>query len=92
MYRDRLYTTLGFTQSSIWEVAMLHAWASESSWVQPYYSSFWAFPLWSIAQVLLIGCVSFTHTTNSLTRSSNVLDVVCRTAAVDWMRTTEELC
>eukprot|EP00036_Acanthoecidae_sp_10tr_P010849 CAMPEP_0182926030 /NCGR_PEP_ID=MMETSP0105_2-20130417/10789_1 /TAXON_ID=81532 ORGANISM="Acanthoeca-like sp., Strain 10tr" /NCGR_SAMPLE_ID=MMETSP0105_2 /ASSEMBLY_ACC=CAM_ASM_000205 /LENGTH=314 /DNA_ID=CAMNT_0025063903 /DNA_START=55 /DNA_END=999 /DNA_ORIENTATION=- len=55
MFRDRLFTTLGFTQSSVWEVTMLHAWASGSEWVKPYYTDFWAYPLWSIFQVLLIG-------------------------------------
>ena len=61
MWRDRLYTTLGFTQSSVWEVAMLHAWASGSPWVKPYYADFWAFPAWSIAQVLLIGYFRDAH-------------------------------
>lgn len=55
MFRDRLYTTLGFTQSSVWECCMLHAWASGSSWVLPFYSSFWAYPAWSIFQTVLIG-------------------------------------
>jgi len=55
MFRDRLYTTLGFTQSSVWEVCMLHLWASKSTLLVPYYTDFWAYPAWSIAQVLLIG-------------------------------------
>lgn len=55
MWRDRLFTTLGFTQSSIWEVVMLHAWANQSPWLKPFYADFWAYPLWSVFQVLLIG-------------------------------------
>lgn len=46
MNRDMLFTTLGFTQSSVWEVGMLHLWASKSSWLVPYYTDFWATPVW----------------------------------------------
>eukprot|EP00040_Diaphanoeca_grandis_P003406 m.24862 g.24862 ORF g.24862 m.24862 type:complete len:320 (+) comp14775_c0_seq1:183-1142(+) len=52
--RDMFYTTLGFTQSSIWEVVLLHLWASNSTLLQPMYSNFWGFPMWSIFQVLFI--------------------------------------
>jgi sterol desaturase/sphingolipid hydroxylase (fatty acid hydroxylase superfamily) len=55
MNRDRIFTTLGFTQSSVWECVMLHAWASNSTWLVPYYADFWQYPAWSIFQVLIIG-------------------------------------
>lgn len=61
MNRDRFYTFLGFTQSSMWEVAMLHAWASQSTWVKPYYADFWAFPVWSIVQVCVCVCWWLCH-------------------------------
>jgi len=54
MFRDRLYTTLGFTQSSVWECVVLHLWATKNPVLIPYYTSFWAYPVWSVFQCLFI--------------------------------------
>lgn len=52
--RERYYTTLGFLQSSCWEMLAIRMWAIGSPILKPHYLDFWAFPLYSVAQVLIV--------------------------------------
>eukprot|EP00054_Salpingoeca_dolichothecata_P024088 m.163025 g.163025 ORF g.163025 m.163025 type:complete len:307 (-) comp24903_c0_seq6:53-973(-) len=49
--RDRFWTSMGFAISSIFEVCVLYAWAHN---MMPLYTSFWAFPAYSLFHLLLI--------------------------------------
>jgi len=53
--REQFYTTLGFLMSTVYEIIILRLWATKSPYIRPYYSDFWAHPMWSVFQLLLIG-------------------------------------
>jgi len=46
-----LFTTLGFLQSSIFQCVVMHLWATGKI---PYYTDFWAYPMWSIGHLMLL--------------------------------------
>jgi len=51
LQREMLFTTLGFIQSSFYQVVMMHAWAK--GWV-PYYTNFWDYPIYSLGSLLFV--------------------------------------
>lgn len=53
-YREVKYTTLGFLQSSCWEIVALRLWANNSPIFKPFYLDFWAFPAYSVIQMLIV--------------------------------------
>jgi len=49
--REIILTTLGFLQSSAFQCVIMHLWASGRI---PYYTDFWAYPAWSVGQLLFV--------------------------------------
>lgn len=47
--REMFYSTLGWLQSSAWQVAIMHLWATGRV---PFYDTFWAFPAYSVFHLL----------------------------------------
>lgn len=51
LFHEVVFTTLGFFQSSLYQIIMMHLWATGKL---PFYTRFWDYPVWSIAQLLLV--------------------------------------
>ena len=49
--REIVFTTLGWVQSALFQCGMMHLWASGSL---PFYTNFWAHPLWSVGHLLFV--------------------------------------
>ena len=50
--RDWFWTNSGLLISSAFEIGVFHAWGSKKL---PYYADFWAYPMYSVFHLLLIG-------------------------------------
>jgi hypothetical protein len=51
LQREIFFTTLGWTQSAMFQCVMMNLWASGKL---PYYDNFWATPGWSIGHLLFV--------------------------------------
>ena len=49
--RDRFWSTLGCVQSSLHEIGLMYLWANDYI---PHYTSFWQYPVWSIAWLIWV--------------------------------------
>ena len=53
--REKLFTTLGFLMSTLYEIVVIRLWSTNNSWIKPYYTDFFQYPMWSIFHLLIIG-------------------------------------